>query len=883
MKYLLLFFFSSLILAQEIDIEKYKEFLKEHNDIGYEELIELYPSTAFKDSNLTDYENSAFFEEFKEAFKPTEYELDLLGRNGFFVTERKAYPHFINGFHDVWTNDLPVYISTDAILHAWHYNFDIMIGKLEGAYVKPKLIKALDSMCDELKKIDTLELDDFEKAVVKATDLYLGYANRFINYDSVGGEYQLIFQENNYIWLSRINRILLAIEKGLELPSHLTMPTEVQLFSNNPIMYDFSHLVPNGRYNTDELKPYYFCMIWLGRTELRLDDPKDSFYDKQLQMSGSFLINKLIIDAGVEEEWQKIDEFLNKIIGPQDNIKSQQIDKVVKDLDISPFDLQDANVYLETTKKLKEFNSFNPLYSSNIILIEGENPTPQDAIPSFKLMGQRPVLDGFVTDRTTYDEIIYKGTKIKKMNPNTNEIMFALGNNASAQLLENDLKSFNYSDNLASARYLIDNLPEGYWEENLYASWLNTIRKYSQKNEDERDKLPAFMQTAAFAQKTLTTQHAAWAELRHDFYLYTKQPYTGSKLCDYPKFYVEPIPEIYENLNKTINIFKDIVDKVNEDGFQENRLVFKNYIDFFTGVLDTLEDISYKQLNNIELTDDEVCFGKNVLQTENVNFRNGVCGTIGYYGNFDGWYMRIMDLYDNGVIRGEVLKRSLNNILVTSYHTTPSDAAGNQVGWVHHAGTGPINMAVVSTKNADGDEMIFCGPVSSYYEVITEDFKRYTNDDWKVQFTSKINDLYSMRDDYELFSNVPKFSKYYLANRKGESYETFEKYKTKGNTIQEITSVEDNFKFELNAYPNPFKGKLQIVVSNNNLNLPFTMEIYDISGNIVYSKQGSYLPSGNSVLYWDGLNDKGVDSPKGAYFVKLFNEGFEETIKIIKE
>ena len=64
----------------------------------------------------------------------TEDELELLKDHGFLVTERiralfgrgqqetRAFGIFLM---DVWWKDLPVFISTDLILHAFHYSYDV--------------------------------------------------------------------------------------------------------------------------------------------------------------------------------------------------------------------------------------------------------------------------------------------------------------------------------------------------------------------------------------------------------------------------------------------------------------------------------------------------------------------------------------------------------------------------------------------------------------------------------------------------------------------------------------------------------------------------------------------------------------------------------------
>src|SRR4029450_5071946 len=53
----------------------------------------------------------------------------------FVVAERLAANSFAEIFYDLFHNDLPVFISTDAILQAWHRNYDAMLEEVEETYL----------------------------------------------------------------------------------------------------------------------------------------------------------------------------------------------------------------------------------------------------------------------------------------------------------------------------------------------------------------------------------------------------------------------------------------------------------------------------------------------------------------------------------------------------------------------------------------------------------------------------------------------------------------------------------------------------------------------------------------------------------------------------
>ena len=69
---------------------------------------------------------------------------------------------------------------------------------------------------------------------------------------------------------------------------------------------------------------------------------------------------------------------------------------------------------------------------------------------SFLLLGQRFVIDSYVTGNVVYDKIIYDNMKIKRMLPSTLDVLFSLGNDAAAQILKPELDQYMYSSNLSS-------------------------------------------------------------------------------------------------------------------------------------------------------------------------------------------------------------------------------------------------------------------------------------------------------------------------------------------------------------------------------------------------------------------------------------------------
>jgi hypothetical protein len=454
---------------------------------------------------------------------------------------------------------------------------------------------------------------------------------------------------------------------------------------------------------------------------------------------------------------------------------------------------------------------------------------------SFLLFGQRFIIDSYVTGSVVYDRIKYNGAKICRLFPSVMDPIFALGNDAAAQLLKPELDAYNYSGNLAALRYLIDSYEPQFWNSSIYNMWLNTIRTLNPPA--ERGSLPSFMQTAAFWQEKLNTQLTSWAQLRHDNLLYAKQSYTGGTTCSYPYAYVEPFPEFYENIKLLAKTAGEFFQSLS---FGEERLKtgIINYYQNLYSISDTLYSITIKELGSIQLNEAE----KRFLQTIIYDAGN-ICGGVIY----NGWYLKLF--YDK---TGEGFLEM--DPLVADIHTTPTDCIGNPIGAVTHVGTGPIHLGVFIAPY-EGYNMAFTGPLFSFYEYRTENFLRLTDEEW--------------RDQYLNSALRPSWVNIYLADENGNS---------RGEGLKLLTSVDDNTNMIIpethliaRNYPNPFNPSTIISFS-----IPYDLNnseteliIYNIQGEAIKKLVDETLPSGNYLTRWDGKNDSGNPVTSGIYIYSL--------------
>ncbi|MCB0752240.1 MAG: DUF3160 domain-containing protein, partial [Ignavibacteriae bacterium] len=754
---IILFYFFNISLFAQFNTDSYKQFLTQNENLTTADLLQMHNAGLFENSADANWQNALFSDSIAIKYELTEDEINLINKNGFAVSERLQQPSFGAQFTDIYHKDLPVYISSDAILHAFHTTYDkilkdtelnILIGKLD------ELITSLQNNFPDLKSNVSTQAD--LDIMLKDLDIYLTVAKKLLTGSTIP-----YYEEN----VSAVDDLI----KDIESEEFVTRP----LFSESLRKIDFSQFKPRGHYD-DEVYPqlanYFKTMMWFGKIELYLIAPKSfdevPIEDVQRQIIMSALFSELIALSNQRELFDEIEFIIRTFVGEQDNVTLPDLNEVLTEASITSVDLLlDTLVVKEFQNVLKTKSYAGQKILSQILMSDPMSPDKIEPASAFMPFGQRFVIDSYVTGNVVYDK-----TEKKRMLPSTLDILFALGNDASAQLLKDELDTYEYSSNLAALRYLIDNYDSDFWKNSIYNLWLNSIKSLNPP--EDRTALPNFMQTAAWWQQKMNSQLASWTELRHDNLLYAKQSYSGGVTCSYPFSYVEPIPLFFKTIGLTAT---ETINKINmiSSFDSETKEKITSHFKYWELITDTLETIAQKELDRTALDENEKGFLSRMLY----NNPQGMCGVPEHIG----WYPSLY--YYN--------KEEMNesNFLVADYHTAPTDASGNFVGWVKHAGTGPIDLAIIIAKNSDNQDVAFVGPVSSYYEFTSDNFLRLTDDEWK--------------ESYLLQSARPNWTNIYLADNSG-------KVKSEGLKLltdvkkDDVNSIIPQSFITAQNYPNPF-------------------------------------------------------------------------------
>ncbi len=287
------------------------------------------------------------------------------------------------------------------------------------------------------------------------------------------------------------------------------------------------------------------------------------------------------------------------------------------------------------------------------------------------------------------------------------DVMALFGSNRAKEILTElgDTQYSDYEKKFSELKQEIDSLSTDDWFQNLYWNWLYVLRSLLG---EFGQGYQTFMQTKAWQDKELNTALASWAELRHDTILYVKQSYTmaeiGGALEPPIVGYVEPVPEFYARLlTLTEMTNKGLKGLVPEEELEKLRI--EDALNRFSEILESLLEISKKELENKPLTKGEYYFIE----------------------NFGSISERLIGIVAEGEVDPDIFKTTL----IADVHTE-----GNTEK-VLEEGVGYIKTLVVAYKLPEGHILVGLGPVFSYYEFKQPMEKRLTDEAWREMLESR--------------------------------------------------------------------------------------------------------------------------------------------------
>ena len=527
-------------------------------------------------SNIT---NTEMFEFSKEAEK-------LLIENGFVVVPGEHREFFslyeINSYEPV-----PSFITTDSMMHNYHLFFSHLLRVIEKEKLYEELKELTKSMIAESEnQYEALKGTEWENAALRNLGFF-AVAGRLLNLNAIVPKEikREVDQELS----------LIKSHEGISISPLMSSGRDTDLL--NVPMEDYSQYIPRGHYDDDEtLRTYFKTMMWYGRITFRLKDVDET-------KSAALITLALGKDDNLKR-WDRIYQPTCFFVGKSDDLSYPQYRDILENVYGSEFDLKELaennDKWQDFIKRAAELEP--PMINSIPIFDESIQPDRESEIKGFRFMGQRFILDASIFQRLVYREVKENEEGNRRMLPKALDIPAAFGSEEAYSILK-DLGETNYKgypENMEKLQNHIESANEATWTQNLYWSWLYTL-KASTGNKEEG--YPSFMQNKAWQRKELNTFLSGWTELKHDTILYAKQVYAemggGMPGVD-DRGYVEPNPKLYARLAALINMTKE--------GLSSRQLIAekdKESLDRMKQLALSLKTISEKELSDISLTDEE--------------------------------------------------------------------------------------------------------------------------------------------------------------------------------------------------------------------------------------------------------------------------------------
>ncbi|KAJ0394473.1 hypothetical protein P43SY_007390 [Pythium insidiosum] len=395
-------------------------------------------------------------------FRLTPDEEAKLRRLGFVVSKRLTADSFAEIYYRIYSDDLPVYITADSVLHAWHRSFDTFLVELEEESLIPLLDDILSRSRRECRGLLTRAANDTHMGTVLGdVEFYLSVALSLLKKDGSGLDMGIPSNQ------ARVQHMLQAIDNGRLV--------EMDLFGSSRSI-DFSMFKPRGHYNASKTLGHYFrAMMWLGTVDFRVagtDDPSAELH--QLQCAVALVC--ALRDSEAMVMVNTYDVTLSALVGDGpgcDSMTAMDLARLVPDTPdmVANYLGSNQEALIALQAKIIDRKLGQQAIAGHPLVESEPRATAPTALPtSFALLGQRFVWSAFVFSKLVYDQVLEAEEKVIRRLPSAVDAMFAmLGNDVAAveigkrMTASSDDKDFvpfrdgvPYATNLLALREMLD-------------------------------------------------------------------------------------------------------------------------------------------------------------------------------------------------------------------------------------------------------------------------------------------------------------------------------------------------------------------------------------------------------------------------------------------
>lgn len=358
---------------------------------------------------VTDISN---YQKFSQKIQLSTQALSLLEKNGFvvietpkdiaeskvssplFPTDNYAKDDFATYYETLANKDLPVFITTDSLLHYYHIFFDVTLLRIERDIFYDDVWQMTKELLDDAVEQYENSQGDLKEAAKRnaaylsvALDLLRPKEDQLTTEENLREEYgeswRMIKETFGEITSSKYFSESEFQEYSFEIPSFVEdlVQQEIELIEKHegwefsPIFIykeDYSQYVPRGHYTKSEkLKNYFKSMMWYGRMTalirgsdlipeekslrniqeggsiIGIDSTKGLISDRDAKtqiLQASLIANRFAQSQSIREKWDRMYAITGFFVGFSDDLGPYEYSAVLDNLfeeEITPQEIEE--------------------------------------------------------------------------------------------------------------------------------------------------------------------------------------------------------------------------------------------------------------------------------------------------------------------------------------------------------------------------------------------------------------------------------------------------------------------------------------------------------------------------------------------------------------
>lgn len=433
----------------------------------------------------------------------SEEAIATLAQNGFLVKSDTYLDEFYQLYEGNRYSLIPNYVTTDAMLHAYHQYFQHLQRNVEENHLFAQVVDLTTRMLQGAEQqLEALQGTAWENAARRNVAYFAVAASLLDPAASVPASVSdLVAQE------------LDCIERASGIETSVILSTG----SGEAVLEDYTQYIPRSYYTTSEtLTRYFKALMWYGRLPFLASDA-------DLTRSAMLINQALQQDEQAQTGWDTIYQVTSFFAGASDDATCADYTALMQAVYGEMPDLQTLSTQEDRFAAFQaSLSQLRPAAINSVPVFEDEDR--EEATQGFRFMGQRYSIDGSIFQRLVYREMEPAADGTKRSLPDLLDVPAALGSDTALDLLKTRRKTDypNFDSQMQAVRNALSAAPDTLWSASLSSQWINTLRPLTVAH---GEGWPQFMQTEAWRTKSLTTLLGSWTELKHDTALYAKQVY----------------------------------------------------------------------------------------------------------------------------------------------------------------------------------------------------------------------------------------------------------------------------------------------------------------------------------------------------------------------